>query len=107
MRYINGQAITAYGFGFDGCHKFYLIENEDDERVLREYGYRLYSIDGLPRAWADSCPLRFIDAADLSKTYVSQFTPATFDGWDIDPTLQQELDMLAQEQMEANVLNND
>ena len=97
-KYINGQRVTAFGFGFDGCHKFYLIENEDDCETLREYGYRLYKIDGLPRAWADSCPLRFIDSADLTKTWVPQCTPAYFTGdWNIDAATRRDLEELAQE----------
>ena len=102
MRYINHKAITAYGFGFDGCHKFYLIETSEDEALLRGYGYRLYDIDGLPRAWTDSCPLRFIDKADLSETVVPQCTPAVFEGWDIDVQTMWELNAMRQEQERAN-----
>lgn len=102
-KYINGKAITAYGFAFDGCHKFYLIETPEDEAVLRGYGYELYDIDGLPRAWADSCPLRFIDKADLSEMVVPQCTPAIFEGdWDIDIRTMWELNAMRQEQEQAN-----
>ena len=102
-KYINGQQVTAYGFGFDGCHKFYLIENEDDCKTLRKYGYDLYEIDGLPRAWADSCPLRFIDSADLTRSWVPQCTPAYFTGdWDIDMVTKLDLEELAHEQMACN-----
>ena len=102
--YINNKKIDAYGFAFDGCHKFYLIENNEQAELLEKYGYNLYLIDGLPRAWADSCSLRFIEKADLSEAVVAQFEPARFegDGWDIDPALQWELDELAAEQEEAN-----
>lgn len=99
--YINGKRIDAYGFAFDGCHKFYLIENDDQAKMLDGYGYRLYLIEGLPRAWADSCPLRFIEKADFSETVVGQCEPAVFEGWNIDKGLQQELDWLAEEQREA------
>lgn len=103
MKYINDQTVTAYGFGFDGCHKFYLVETGEDESTLRNYGYKIYRIDDLPRAWADSCPLRFIDKADLSETVVPQCTPAYFTGdWDIDAGTQWELEALALEQIEAN-----
>ena len=102
-RYINGQEITAYGFAFDGCHKFYLIETPEESEEMYNLDYRLYAIDGLPRAWADSCPLRFISSADLTKNYVPQCTPAHFDGdWDIDVMLKWELDELEREQIEAN-----
>lgn len=99
---INGTVITAIGFAFDGCHKIYLLENESDCEKMLGYGYNLYLIEGLPQAWADSCPLRFIESADLTKTYVKQFEPAFFKGWNIDPQLQAELDEMAQEQLEAN-----
>ena len=100
---INGKAITAYAFGFDGCHKIYLVENGEDEELLRSFDYEIYDIDGLPRAWADSCPLRFIETADLSETVVPQCTPAYFTGdWVIDPQLQWELTDMAEYQIEIN-----
>lgn len=99
---INGQVITAIAFGFDGCHKFYLAENLSDIMNLCEYGYELHFIDELPFAWLDSCPLRFIHSADLSVSYVPQFTPAYFEWWNVNEDIQRELDELAREQEEAN-----
>lgn len=101
-RYINDIEITAYAFGFDGCHKFYLVENEEDQRMLEELGYTIYKIDDLPRAWADSCPLRFIDSADLERVFVHQGEPAEFVGWDIDDALKSELYWFAEEQRRVN-----
>ena len=67
------------------------------------FDYEIYDIDGLPRAWADSCPLRFIETADLSETVVPQCTPAYFTGdWVIDPQLQWELTDMAEYQIEIN-----
>ena len=100
--YINDKLITAYGFAFDGCHKFYLIESEEQAFELNELGYNLYLIEGLPAAWADSCPLRFIEKADLSETIVGQCEPAWFDGWNIDAATQAVLDDIAAEQEEVN-----
>lgn len=99
---INDTVITAIGFAFDGCHKIYLLEDEHDCEKMLDYGYSLYLIEGLPEAWLDSCPLRFIESADLTTTYVRQFEPAFFKGWNIDQQLQAELDEMAQEQLEAN-----
>lgn len=100
---INGLQITASGFGFDGCHKFYLIESPDDAQMLSDYDYQLYLIDSLPQMWAGSCPLRFINSADLTTCYVPQFEPAYFEGdWLIDEQLRKELDELAAEQIAAN-----
>lgn len=101
-RYINDIEITAYAFGFDGCHKFYLVENEEDQRRLEDLDYTIYKIDDLPRAWADSCPLRFIDSADLTRVFVPQCEPAEFVGWDIDDALKSELYWLAEEQRGVN-----
>lgn len=101
-RYINGTEVTAYGFAFDGCHKFYLIENDNERRELEGYGYRIYKIEDLPLAWCDSCPLRFILSADLKTVYVAQCEPAEFDGWDMTPDLEQNLEWLANEQRMAN-----
>lgn len=99
---INDTVITAIGFAFDGCHKIYLLENEKDCEKMHDYGYDLYLIEGLPEAWLHTCSLRFIESADLTTTYVRQFEPAFFKGWNIDPQLQAELDEMAQEQLEAN-----
>jgi len=100
-KYINGKEITATAFAFDGCHKIYLLdESQYDE--YKALDYTLYDIDELPRAWADTCPLRFIDSGDLSESIVSQFEPATFEGWEIDEGLQWELDEMALEQRIAN-----
>ena len=102
MRQINCTDIVQDRFAFDGCHKFYLIDTPEDEDLLRSYGYEIYPIEDLPAAWNDSCPLRFIDSADLQTVYVQQAEPAWFVGWDISERLQRDLDELAQLQEEAN-----
>lgn len=102
-KYINGKAIKAFGFGFDGCHKFYLIETPEQSEELCNLGYQLWTIDELPFLWTESCPLRFIDKADLSETVVPQCTPAIFEGdWDIDIRTMWELNAMRQEQEQAN-----
>lgn len=69
---INDSITTAQEFGFDGCHKIYLINSSEDREQLVEYGYDILPIDKLKEAWEDSCPLRFIENADLKTTLVSQ-----------------------------------
>ena len=101
-RYINGVETTAYCFAFDGCHKFYLIDNEKQRRELEDCGYDIYRIKDLPIAWVDSCPLRFIMSADLTRQYVPQFEPAHFRGWNVSPYLQRQLDWLEEDQRTAN-----
>ena len=101
-KYINGHEVKAKKFGFDGCHKFYLIESDLDENKLRSYDYEIHDISRLPELWAVSCPLRFIRTADLTRCYVPQFEPAYFEGWFMDTELKKDLDELAREQVEAN-----
>ena len=102
MRVINDNKIKQNRFAFDGCHKFYLIDNPKDERMMRELGYQIYEIDDLPLAWNDSCPLRFIMSANLETTYVSQGEPARFMGWPISSELQASIDELAEMQRDIN-----
>lgn len=102
-KYINGKAITAYGFAFYGCHKFYLIETPEEAEIMHNLDYELWLIDALPEKWASSCPLRFINKADLSETVVPQCTPTYFEGdWDIDVQTMWELNAMRQEQEQAN-----
>ena len=100
-KYINGREITETAFAFDGCHKIYLL-HEWQYQEYRDLDYDIYDIDGLPLAWVDTCPLRFINSGDLQQTIVGQFEPAKFEGWNLSPALEHELEELALEQMEAN-----
>ena len=101
-KYINGLFVSAFAFAFDGCHKIYLVEDDYDYNKMRSLGYAIYDIEELPMAWVDTCPLRFINSADLNRTYVPQCTPAHFEGWNIDIKTKLELDELEWEQLEAN-----
>lgn len=64
---------------FDGCHKFYICENEDDLEEMIELGYEKFvDIDCLADAFADTtCDLRFINTAQLDSV-VCQFEDAKF-----------------------------
>jgi len=75
---INGHKITAKQFAWDGCHKIYLINTRKDKRIFLEYGYDLFPIDELEKAYANSCSLRFIENGDLSDV-VGQFETAVFE----------------------------
>lgn len=103
MRYINGKQVTAKWFAFDGCHKIYLIESRAEYDQMVEWDYQIFHIADLPSIWVGTCPLRFIDSADLETLYVKQCEPAHFKGWQISERLQRELDELAAEQEEANI----
>ena len=69
---INGELITAKKFAFDGCHKIYLVEDEDQEREAREMGYSIRPIKEIEETYGDACSLRFIANWELDRTYVRQ-----------------------------------
>lgn len=62
-------------FFFDGCHKIYLIEDEEDKKLfLSENNYLtedIFKIDELEDIFNNSCPLRFINTCKL-KSIVPQ-----------------------------------
>lgn len=102
---INGITVTATEFFFDGCHKFYIPESPEDYEEMYARGWEpadLYPIRMLPEIWVGSCPLRFIESVDFSKTYVPQCTSARFEGWALDKGMRYELRYLEAEQMLAN-----
>lgn len=77
---VNNQEIKGKEFAYDGCHKIYIIENDDDREKALEYGYSLYPIEELRQAFNDSCDLRFISNWSLGESYVAQFEDAIFEG---------------------------
>lgn len=58
-------------FAYDGCHKIYLIENEENLRDAKASGYHIYPIEQLEEKFNSSCGLRFINTWDL-ETIVPQ-----------------------------------
>jgi len=65
---VDGKAVEAQYFAFDGCHKIYLIDSVSAEKEMEGYGYSsrdTFPISKLPWAWEKSCFLRFISWADL------------------------------------------
>lgn len=57
-------------FAYDGCHKIYLLESEDQEKEARDCGYRILPVEDLKKTYENSCSLRFIAYWDLNKDYV-------------------------------------
>jgi hypothetical protein len=74
---VNNKTITAKEFAWDTCHKIYLINNTKDRKTFLEYGYDLFPIEDLKKAYENSCSLRFIQNGDLT-TVVKQFEKAKF-----------------------------
>ena len=61
-------------FFYDGCHKFYLVEDEKDKEDMFKNGWSekdLFNIEVLPLIFNNACPLRFINTCKL-KTIVPQ-----------------------------------
>ena len=81
MRKVNGIEITAKEFGYDGCHKIYLIESDADRKQLIGYGYDIHPISELKDAFENSCGLEFISNASLTEQIVSQLEDAKFEGF--------------------------
>lgn len=63
----NKSVAHALVFGYDGCHKIYVAENQDEIKMLKGYGYEICPMIDLERTFADSCYLRFISWGDLKK----------------------------------------
>lgn len=60
------KEIKAEMFAYDGCHKIYLLNNDEEMCQALECGYGIYDISLLKEKYENSCPLRFItDWTDL------------------------------------------
>lgn len=69
MLIVNGTDVShCLGFGWDGCHKIYLVENEAELEQAERAGYTpLEPMEKLESVFMRSCPLRFIYWWDLDK----------------------------------------
>lgn len=59
-------------FAYDGCHKIYIIEDDNDIKEAQELEYDLLPISELENTYNTSCPLKFISSWKLNKRYVKQ-----------------------------------
>ena len=76
---VNGQEIEGKEFAYDGCHKIYVIEDDEDRKNALEIEYDLYPIEQLSEKYNNSCELRFISNWKLTKRFVDQFEKAEFE----------------------------
>jgi hypothetical protein len=77
---INGKETKAKSFAYDGCHKIYLLENEEEWEDALDNDYDVYPISKLQEKFDSSCGLRFISPWNLDKrNYVNQFEDAVFE----------------------------
>lgn len=74
---VNGYEITQKFFAYDGCHKIYLIDDEDMADVEKT-NYEIVPIEYLPNVWSVSCGLRFIRTWKL-ESIVGQYEEAVFE----------------------------
>lgn len=65
-------------FAYDGCHKIYLIEDQNDQNEAIELDYEILPISQLFDTYLESCSLRFISNWKLNKDYARQFKEANF-----------------------------
>lgn len=76
---INGIKVNGDIVAFDGCYKFYILEDEDDFIQARangyiEWGRDLFDINDLEWLFNENnCSLVFIYNWKLNKKYVEQF----------------------------------
>lgn len=76
---INGIKVETNGcFAYDGCHKIYILEDDNDLEEAREM-FDIKHIEDLPNTYYNSCPLRFINNWKSDKCYAEQGEEAIFD----------------------------
>lgn len=59
--FINGKSTNATEFAYDGCHKIYLIEDDQAETMFKAEQWSIYPIADLENIWQRSCFLRFVE----------------------------------------------
>lgn len=78
MKTMKINADDFLGFVWDGCHKIYLIESDEDWKQCDTYSRtEMRPMDELPAVWAKSCPLRFISTYASLATIIPQGAPIT------------------------------
>lgn len=76
---INGRTVIHNGyFAYEGCHKIYVLEDNEDVTQAKETGYNILPIRQLELTYHNSCPLKFIYNWKLTEHYVRQFEQAEF-----------------------------
>lgn len=84
MIIINKETNKTYVFeepnkiAYDGCHKIYICEDDEDLKEATEIGYQIHNIDELETLFNQSCSLVFIHNWKLTTTSVGQFEGAKF-----------------------------
>ena len=75
---IGRYKVKANCFAFDGCHKIYILESENDIQEAKDLEYEILPISKVIDAYYESCGLRFISNWQLNKDFARQFKNAKF-----------------------------
>ena len=76
---INNMEVIGKEFAYDGCHKIYILEDEQDKKEAMEYEYEIYGIEEIKKKYNESCSFKFINNWKSDKRYVLQFEDAIFE----------------------------
>lgn len=77
---INNKEVKTNGFfAYDGCHKIYILEDEEDYQEASKTSYDILSIKKLEDVYEASCPLKFINNWKLTTIYAPQCEDAKFE----------------------------
>lgn len=76
---INGILVKGNKFAYDGCHKIYVCEDEEDVEEAKSYGYDIFDIDKMEDTYNNSCPLKFISNWKLTIAYAPQDEEGKFE----------------------------
>lgn len=77
--FINNKEVVGEFFAYDGCHKIYVLETDEEVKEAIEAGYEVHRISQLPTIYEESCDLRFIRNWNLDVAYARQFEEVEFD----------------------------
>lgn len=65
---VKEMAPEATQFAWDGCHKIYILESQEEVTEAEKVGYEILNIEpSLEPTWEESCELRFINFWNLDK----------------------------------------
>lgn len=57
--------IQGSAFAYDGCHKIYICETNEEIQEMKEFGYEIKEMNELLITFIESCELKFIYKANL------------------------------------------
>lgn len=63
---------------YDGCHKIYICESNEDMEKAKELGFKIHELNELEDLFKKSCPLVFIYNWNFTEYYVGQGEDAEF-----------------------------